>query len=113
MQGHQDIEFHPAKILAVMLIVRQARCLLFRENLLAKLNEFKSTGNIEGLEEIRRAKLAERQAKEANNKEEDPAASKQPESRSDTPESKEKPKVADEQKTAETQAGNTKTEPPK
>jgi hypothetical protein len=37
--GHTDIEFHPAKILAVMLIVRQARCLLFRENLLKKLEE--------------------------------------------------------------------------
>lgn len=39
MAGHTDIEFHPAKILAVMLIVRQARCLLFRENLLKKLRE--------------------------------------------------------------------------
>ena len=49
MAGHKDIEFHPAKILAVMLIVRQARCLLFRENLLGKLEEFKRTGTVSGL----------------------------------------------------------------
>jgi len=60
MAGHTDIEFHPAKILAVMLIVRQARCLLFRENMLEKLKEYQKdkAGFLKSIEKHKAAAAA-------------------------------------------------------